>query len=117
MSKLTYITGDIFTAPPNTILIHACNTKGSWGAGIALSFKEKYPAQFHVYEAHCKKYGDALVGTCLIIPGETHDVGCLFTSKGYGRNRDRPDMILSATRAALVDLMRQNVIGKELHAW
>ena len=118
MSKITYITGDIFTAPPNTILVHACNTQGLWGAGIALSFKKEYPAQFKVYEAHCKElHGQTLVGTCLLIPGEKHDIACLFTSKKYGRGKDSPEEILSATQMAVGDLMRQNVNGKELHAW
>jgi ADP-ribose 1''-phosphate phosphatase len=117
MSKLTYITGDIFTAPPETILVHACNTLGSWGAGIALSFKERYPAQFAVYKAHCKEHGQALVGSCLVIPGEGHDIACLFTSRAYGRRKDGPEEILKATKTAVRDLMMQNVDDKELHAW
>ena len=104
-------------APPNTILVHACNTQGSWGAGIALSFKKKYPAQFKVYEAHCEEHGQALIGTCLLIPGETHDIACLFTSRRYGRRKDNPEDILSATQMAVGDLTRQNVNGKALHAW
>jgi ADP-ribose 1''-phosphate phosphatase len=117
MSKLTYITGDIFTAPPNTILVHACNTQGFWGAGIALSFREKYPAQFKLYKAHCGEHGDALVGTCLLISGETHDIACLFTSRGFGRRKDSPEEILNATETAVKDLMEKNVQGKELHSW
>lgn len=117
MSKLTYITGDIFSAPPNTILVHACNTQGSWGAGIALAFQKKFPAQFKVYEDYCAKNGEASVGKCLLIPGETHDIACLFTSRKYGRRKDKPEEILSATRTCVEDLIRQNVDGKEMHSW
>ncbi|KIM43267.1 hypothetical protein M413DRAFT_444082 [Hebeloma cylindrosporum] len=96
--KLSYITGDLFAAPANSILVHACNTKGSWGAGIALAFKEKYPSH------------------CLLIPGDTHDIACLFTSIAYGRRKDSPSEILSATRTSVQDLIRQNVGQKPLHA-
>jgi len=115
--KLSYTTGDLFAAPANSILVHACNTKGSWGAGIALSFKARYPAQFEHYRAHCREYGDNLVGSCLLIPGDTHDIACLFTSKAYGRRKDSPLEILSATRTSVEDLISKNVARKPLHAW
>jgi len=87
MSKLTYITGDIFSAPPNTILVHACNTQGSWGAGIALAFQKKFPAQFKVYEDYCAKNGEASVGKCLLIPGETHDIASVHFEKVWEKER------------------------------
>jgi ADP-ribose 1''-phosphate phosphatase len=124
-TKLTYITGDIFAAPPNTILIHACNTIGSWGAGIALAFQSKYPDAFQVYKAHCIAHSnDELIGTCLVIRGKSvaeggkgHDIGCLFTSRAYGKRKDSAEDILNATRTAVTDLLRQNGEGKQLHAW
>ena len=117
MSKLMYITGDLFAAPENTILVHACNTLGSWGAGIATVFKEKYPSQFELYEAHCKEHGQALVGTCLLIPGDRHDIACFFTSRAYSKRKDKADEILAATRMAVQDLVKQNIRKKPLHAW
>jgi len=114
---MSYITGDLFSAPTNSILVHACNTQGSWGAGIALAFKQRYPDQFEVYRAHCKEHGEALASTCLLIPGERHDIACLFTSRAYGRRKDSPREILCATRSAVGDLMRQNKERKALHAW
>ncbi|KAF8967122.1 hypothetical protein BDZ97DRAFT_1917067 [Flammula alnicola] len=116
MSKLSYVLGDLFSAPPNSILAHACNTQGSWGAGIALAFRNKYPAQFEQYRTHCKEHGSALTGTCLLIPGDTHDIACLFTSRAYGRRKDSPAEILAATRMAVQDLLNQNVDKKPLHA-
>ncbi|KAJ7745437.1 hypothetical protein DFH07DRAFT_16528 [Mycena maculata] len=114
--KITHIKADIFAAPPNTILVHACNTRGSWGAGIAVAFQARYPAAFVEYKNTCKKQGEELLGTCLLIRGETHDVACLFTSKDYGRRVDSPAEILKATRLAVADLLRQNEEGKELHS-
>ncbi|KAF5335626.1 hypothetical protein D9758_014801 [Tetrapyrgos nigripes] len=49
MSKIAHIKGDLFSAPPNTILVQACNTLGSWGAGITKAFKERYPSPTSVY--------------------------------------------------------------------
>lgn len=116
-SKLVYITGDIFSAPEGTILVHACNTVGSWGAGIALAFRDRYPAQFQIYKAHCKEHGQSLVGTCLLIPGDHHSIACLFTSRTYGKRKDKPEEILAATRTAVEDLVKQNTDNKQLHAW
>ncbi|KAK1230835.1 ADP-ribose 1''-phosphate phosphatase [Marasmius sp. AFHP31] len=120
MSNITHITGDLFKAPTGAILVHACNTLGSWGGGIAVAFKERYPSHFETYNAHCKAHTSAeLIGTCLVLRGGTegaHDVACLFTSKAYGKRTDTPDEILDATRKAVLDLVRQNEGNKDLHA-
>lgn len=117
MSSLIYVEGDLFTAPDHSILVHACNTLGSWGSGIALTFRQKYPAQFEQYKAHCESHGPALVGTCLLIPGDKHDIACLFTSRAYGSHKDKPADILAATRNAVRDLESKNIDKKALHAW
>jgi ADP-ribose 1''-phosphate phosphatase len=118
MSFISYVSGDLFSAPAGSILVHACNTKGSWGAGIALAFKQRFPDAFKVYRAHCQENGDSLAGTCLIIDGGSHYIACLFTSRAYGRNKDSPEQILTATDSALRDLMAQNTDANlELHAW
>ena len=112
---ITDLTGDLFTAPPHTVLIHACNTMGSWGGGIALAFRQHYPEAYAIYSAHCKRsLPQRLVGTALLIapragapPSRQHYVGCLFTSKRYGQAKDSPEMILQATGPAMRDLLGQ----------
>lgn len=118
-SKLNYIRGDLFSAPRNAILVHACNTRGSWGGGMALAFRDQYPTQYESYRAHCKEHGQSLIGTCLLLPGtdDSHSIACLFTSRAYGKRKDTPQEILSATRTAVQDLLDQNKDGKPLHAW
>ncbi|RDB14854.1 ADP-ribose 1''-phosphate phosphatase [Hypsizygus marmoreus] len=116
MGELTYISGDLFSAPEDSILVHACNTLRSWGAGIALAFRDRYPTQFTLYKAHCKEHGQSLLGTCLLIPGDKDHIACLFTSRAYGKRKDKPEEILVATRSAVQDLVRQNRDGKLLHA-
>lgn len=117
VSRLVYVEGDLFTAPDHSILVHACNTLGSWGSGIALTFRQNYPAQFAQYQAHCLSHGQTLVGTCFLIPGDKHDIACLFTSRAYGKYKDKPAEILAATRKALKDLEAKNIGNKVLHAW
>ncbi|GAB1313581.1 ADP-ribose 1''-phosphate phosphatase [Madurella fahalii] len=122
---ITDKTGDLFAAPPHTLLIHACNAVGSWGGGIALAFRKRYPAEFKLYHAHClRSTPDKLVGTALLIPpvqqqqqqqqgAKGHYIGCLFTSRRYGKARDPPGRILEATGPAMRDLMRLVVEEKE----
>ncbi|KAI4721551.1 hypothetical protein E4T48_02165 [Aureobasidium sp. EXF-10727] len=104
--------GDLFTAPPNTLLVHACNCLGSWGAGIAAAFKKTYPDHFALYTAHCKsKTPNTLLSTCYLIPpqpsGPKHWIGCLFTSRKYGRGKDSKDDIMDSTDAALQNMLEQ----------
>ncbi|OCL01305.1 hypothetical protein AOQ84DRAFT_278341, partial [Glonium stellatum] len=111
--------GDIFYAPPSTLLIHACNTQGNWGAGIALEFKKRYPQAYAMYRSHCltkhsPKTDPVPTGTAFLIPpcetspdAPKHWIGCLFTSARYGKAKDRPEKILASTRPAMMDLLRQ----------
>jgi ADP-ribose 1''-phosphate phosphatase len=110
---LTEHKGDLFGAPSNTLLVHACNCVGSWNAGIALAFQNKYPAHYAIYQAHCKsRTPNSLLSTCLLIPpqpgsGPNHWIGCLFTSRKYGRGKDSKDDILDSTDSALQDMLEQ----------
>ncbi|RMY70500.1 hypothetical protein D0862_14743 [Hortaea werneckii] len=82
--KIVESKGDIFSAPPNTLLIHACNCEGSWGAGIAKAFKTQYPSAYQTYHAHCTSHTpEELIGTALLIPtfrgGDDEDDGSTRT--------------------------------------
>lgn len=115
MSKITTIKGNLFDAPKGSIIIHAVNTKGVWGAGIAKEFAKRFPKARDVYALACQEKGHTLLGTCLLIPAGDFTLGCLFTSKGYGQFVDPPAKILKATETALADLIKQNTDGKPLH--
>lgn len=99
--------GNLFDAEQGSLLVHACNTKGVWGAGIALTFGLLYPQYYLDYKAHCRLKGETLLGTCLILSGEYHDVACLFTSSGFGAHLLPQNEILLNTRKSLVDLFNQ----------
>jgi ADP-ribose 1''-phosphate phosphatase len=113
--------GDLFaSAPQRCILVHACNTLGSWGSGIAAAFKTHYPEAYQVYNETCIEKGDDLLGTCLLIPTGERDIACLFTSRRFGRAVDPPKMILQSTRSAVEDLQRQikeELLDKPIYGW
>jgi len=110
--KVTETKGDIFAAPPSSLIIHACNCEGHWGAGIAKAFHDRYPAAYEAYADHCDEHGHSLFGKAQLIPPtdddeSKHFVGCLFTSRSMGRKKDSPTRILAATKPAMEDLLRQ----------
>ncbi|KAK3988165.1 ADP-ribose 1''-phosphate phosphatase, partial [Cladorrhinum sp. PSN332] len=105
---------DLFRAiPPGTVLIHACNAQGSWGGGIAKSFRQRYPGAFQVYKDHCSAdLPEHHVGKSLYIPPQPgdppgHTVCCLFTSKLGGSQHDRENEILTQTENAMRHLLRE----------
>ncbi|GAM90154.1 hypothetical protein ANO11243_081940 [Dothideomycetidae sp. 11243] len=123
--------GDLFAAPPNTLLVHACNTKGLWGAGIAASFRSRYRTAFKANKHHCATRPQSkLPGTSLLTPPDktkvtiddeqlrgrpptdslvkaTHFIGNLYTSRGVGRKKDTKDVILQYTGPAMRDLLER----------
>ena len=117
--KLREVTGDIFNAPLNSVLLHACNCKGSWGAGIAAAFRTHYPLAYEKYKSHCASIKPAnLVGTAYLIApvdanGSQHYIGCLFTSIGFGKSKDSSHQILFNTDLAMKDALRQILVLKD----
>lgn len=50
-----YVAGDLFVNRVGAeALGHGCNCAGSMGAGIAVGFKERYPAMYEEYRRRCK---------------------------------------------------------------
>ncbi|KAF2459095.1 hypothetical protein BDY21DRAFT_339746 [Lineolata rhizophorae] len=106
--------GDLFNAPDDTVIIHACNCLGIWGSGIASEFKKKYPAAYKEHFEYCKVHKEnpeelrgtaQLIAPCEDSGGPCHYVGCLFTSTRYGKSKDAPVEILSATEQAMMHLL------------
>lgn len=105
ISAVSYKKGSVFKAGPNAILVHACNAQGSWGAGVALQFKKKYPKAFEEYKNWCEKSPEALVGSYLKLKDGEAVIGCLFTSAGYGERKDTPEDILKNTKTSVRDFI------------
>ena len=52
---IQFVTGDLFQNRVKAeALAHGCNCAASMGAGIAVGFKERYPAMFEEYKRRCK---------------------------------------------------------------
>lgn len=117
ISALSYVHGDLFDMSPRpAVLAHACNCMGSWGSGVALGFRDRFPDAFIDYKRHCAAYSEApaeLLGTCQLIEtrdpasGQTVYVACLFTSVRFGARVDGPEKIVAQTRLAMLHLQKQ----------
>lgn len=130
--EIEYIKGDLFTTSPSScVLAHSCNCQGRWGSGVAAGFKVHFPDAYKVYHEHCKQYKTEkeqranLLGKTLLIEtkreagisGNVENpvvyIACLFTSCGYGRTVDKPNLIVAATASAIADL-RSQLRNKEI---
>lgn len=114
---VNYIKGDLFTHKPTpgtkNVLVHACNCKGSWGAGIAAVFRRKFPECYKTHQKYCEKFKDSsqLLGTCQVIESVPSEPGhnlsgptlvvCLFTSDFFGGEKLPPDEIVHYTKKSL----------------
>lgn len=120
-SMMKYIKGDLFSHTPASasavsILAHACNCRGAWGAGVARVFRTRFPSAYRQYAQHCADHADdpaKLLGTTLLIPttpgssGYTLYVACFFTSDFAGAKKLGPQDIVRYTDLATSDLVRQ----------
>ena len=53
--SIRYISGDLFANEHHAqALAHGCNCQGSMGAGIAVGFRQRYPAMYEEYRRRCK---------------------------------------------------------------
>jgi O-acetyl-ADP-ribose deacetylase (regulator of RNase III) len=66
---MKYVIGNLLDANTKA-LVNTVNTKGVMGKGIALQFKERFPVNFKVYVAACKKE-DVKVGKMLVVKENT----------------------------------------------
>lgn len=117
--KILTVGGDIFSASSDCVLVHACNTQGLWGAGIAFKFKLRYPSAYQHYREYCMS-GKAVPGTSLLIPpldGKNHWIGCLFTSRSYGKDVDSSSIILKNTKGAIEHLLREMSMHTEVPSY
>ncbi len=106
-----YVTGDVFVNRFGAkALAHGCNCQGSMGAGIAVGFRERYPAMYEEYRRRCKaeprefNLGDAWLWK---EPGKPW-VFNLGTQEGYWRSR----ATYEAVREALTKMREQAETGR-----
>ena len=103
MTRFSYVTGNLLRADVDA-LVNTVNTVGVMGKGLALQFKNAFPANFEAYAKACKN-GEVRLGRMFIF-----DCGQLvrprwilnFPTKGHWRARSR----LSNVSAGLDDLRK-----------
>ena len=83
--------GNLLVAPVDA-LVNTVNTKGIMGKGIALQFKQAFPAMFRDYEKACKA-GEVQLGKMHVfdrggLAGAPHWI-VNFPTKGHWRERSR----------------------------
>lgn len=103
----------LFDAPDESVIVHACNSQGVWGSGIAKTFKEKYPHSYLDYNNFCmvanQERGTACGRASLssFHTSEPHWVGWIVTSHNYGPLKDKPELIKIYTTLALKELCQK----------
>lgn len=112
---INYKKGSLFEAPSGVTLLHACNTKGTWGSGVALQFKQRFPESYKVYNRYCLNTPGSL-GKSLVIEEKGYKIACLMTSRDYGARVDSPAEILIATNKALAHLLANNPELQDIHS-
>ena len=101
--SLIYKKMSLFDAPKGSILVHACNAKGVWGAGIAKEMKKKFPNAYEHYHIDCLQRNMTSRFDYQYDAG--YYIASLVTSKDYGVYVDSPEEILLNTSKALVDFI------------
>jgi len=94
-------------------LVNAVNTVGVMGKGIALQFKQAYPANFQAYKEACQR-GEVQLGSMF-----THETGLPdapryiinFPTKGHWRSRSK----LTDVVAGLADL-REVIRARDIYS-
>lgn len=98
--SIVYKKMSLFDAPSNSYLMHACNSEGIWGAGIAKEIHKRYTHQFWAYN----EYANESLGSSLFDAGYTldeHIIVNLVTSSLGSQSPDKEDEILINTTLAL----------------
>ncbi len=54
MARIQYLKGNIFESGAQ-VIVNTVNCEGYMGKGLALSFKQKYPHMFSVYQEECER--------------------------------------------------------------
>ena len=99
---IQFVAGDLFDNEHSAqALAHGCNCQGSMGAGVARTFRARYPAMFEEYRRRCKSAPRQFnLGDCWLWRADDQPwVFNLGTQEGIWRARASYDAIEAALRA------------------
>src|SRR4051794_16040644 len=98
---IRFVSGDLFDNKHDArAFAHGCNCQGSMGAGIAKSFRARYPAMYEEYRRRCKAEPRQFnLGDCWLWKADDRPwVFNLGTQEGYWRARASYEAIEAALR-------------------
>jgi len=103
--------GNLLVAPVDA-LVNTVNTKGIMGKGIALQFKQAFPAMFRDYEKACKA-GEVQLGKMHVfdlggLAGGPHWI-INFPTKGHWRERSRLTDIETGLEELVTTILRLGI--------
>ena len=107
---ITLTSGNLLESPADA-LVNTVNCVGVMGKGIALQFKQAFPANFKAYAAACKA-GDVQPGRMFITEtGQLHPPRYIinFPTKRHWRNKSRLEDIESGLVALAADIKRLGI--------
>lgn len=113
---------DIFDAPHSSIIVHACNTAGYWGAGVAKTIKSRYQDTYEQYQEYCRtQRSKDILGKCILYTPRNastrkgskckgHWIACLLVKNRIGSLKRKPsqkeqDDVLKYTASAMKELL------------
>ena len=102
---IKYAKMSLFDAPKNSFIVHACNSEGVWGAGIAKEFAIQCPSQYVIYKKQASRIGEAVFEIFHDHDAEPHHVVNLITCSIEKYMSTSEEEILINTATALFDFL------------
>jgi O-acetyl-ADP-ribose deacetylase (regulator of RNase III) len=93
---ISLVAGDMFTSEAQT-LVCTVNTVGAMGAGVAKTFKEKWPEMFEAYKRACRDDYFRRNSTWLYRVSDDLQILCMVT-KGHWRYPSKPEWVETSLR-------------------
>lgn len=110
---VTFVSGDIFSSGCQA-LVNPVNCVGVMGAGLALSFKNRFPYNFTQYKKACAS-GLITIGSCLTIrEGETWIIN--FPTKTHFKNKSELNYISNGLPSLINELNKHKIISVAIPA-
>ena len=98
---IRFVSGDLFdNAAWRRAFAHGCNCQGSMGAGVAKTFRARYPEMYEEYRSRCKAEPRRFnLGDCWLWKADDQPwVFNLGTQEGYWRSRASYEAIETALK-------------------
>jgi O-acetyl-ADP-ribose deacetylase (regulator of RNase III)/uncharacterized protein YwgA len=107
---LTFVTGNLLEANTEA-LVNTVNTVGVMGKGIALQFKNRFPNNFKIYQAACKKETFKTGQVLTVQEGDLlHQKYILnFPTKAHWKSPSKIEYIESGLKALKQELSKYNI--------